>query len=111
MVECTPDIDLLFSSLADATRRDILKRVSVREMSIGELSEPYKMSFAGIAKHIALLESAKLVTKKRRGKQQIVSLAPESIEVVRNYLKEYEDSWRHRFEALDTLLTNPAPHV
>ncbi len=69
------------------------------------------MSFAGIAKHIALLESAKLVTKKRRGKQQIVSLAPETIEVVRNYLKEYEDTWRHRFEALDTLLTNPVPHV
>ena len=69
MVEQSIYLDNIFQALADNTRRDILKRVSKKPLSISELAEPYAMSFAAIAKHVAKLEAAKLVIKKREGKQ------------------------------------------
>ena len=105
MVERTNTLDHVFRSLADATRRDILKRVSKEEHSIGELAECYKLSFAAIAKHIEVLNKAKLVTKRRVGKQQFVQIVPKTVETALNHLKEYEQLWQDRFDALDALLT------
>ena len=66
MVEYTINLDSVFSSLSDATRRDILSRVSRKSQSVGELAEAHKdLSFAAVAKHIAVLEEAELVIKKR----------------------------------------------
>ena len=61
MVEQSINFDTLFQALADATRRDILRRVSKTELSISKLAEPYEMSFAAIAKHVSVLEVAKLL--------------------------------------------------
>lgn len=104
MVERSIDLDIVFYSLADKTRRDILKRVSAQALSISALAKPYKMSFAAIAKHVGVLEKAKLVTKRREGKQQIISAAPETIKFVGSHLEEYEKMWNERFDALDALL-------
>ena len=51
MVESSVALDLIFGALADVTRRDILKRVSIGEHTVSELAEPYAMSLAAIAKH------------------------------------------------------------
>ena len=106
MVEYTIDLDSVFSSLADATRRDILDRVSQRSQSIGELAEEHKhLSFAAIAKHIAVLEEAHLVIKKREGRYQIISANPKTITVASDALERYKALWDARFDALDSLLT------
>lgn len=104
MVEQSIDLDTVFSSLADATRRDILKRVSREKLSISKLAKPYKMSFAAIAKHINVLEAAKLITKKREGREQIISAVPKTVVTAAAHLEEYEKLWSDRFDALDTLL-------
>ncbi len=104
MVEHSLTLDSIFGSLADATRRDILKRVSKEELSIGDLAVRYKLSFAAIAKHIQILTMAKLVTKRRAGKQQIVSVVPKTVEVALNHLEQYEKLWEARFDSLDDLL-------
>ena len=104
MVEQSINLDTLFQALADQTRRDILKRVSKTEMSISALAEPYKMSFAAIAKHVLVLETAKLITKKRKGKQQIVAIVPKTMAVASTHLEEYEKMWDARFDALEALL-------
>ncbi len=105
MVECEK-LDVVFGSLADATRRDILKRVSVRSFTISELAKPYRktLSFAGIAKHIGILEDAGLVVKKREGKYQIISIAPKTVHLAISHLEKYEKMWDDRFSALDELL-------
>ncbi len=106
MVEYSIDLNTVFGSLADETRRDILKRVSKREHSISELAKPYKrfMSFAGIAKHVSILESARLITKRREGKRQIIGIAPKAVKVAITHLEKYEKVWNDRFSALDELL-------
>jgi DNA-binding transcriptional ArsR family regulator len=104
MVEYTQSLDNIFSSLADPTRRDILSRVARQEMSIGEIAQYYNLTFAAISKHLKVLERSKLVTKKRRGKEQMVSVAPSALKEVDDYLETYHQLWEARFDRLETLL-------
>ncbi len=105
MVEYTINLDSVFSSLSDATRRDILSRVSRKSQSVGELAEAHKgLSFAAVAKHITVLEEAELVIKKREGRYQIISVNPQTMNQAAYVLKQYQAIWEARFNRLDTLL-------
>lgn len=106
MVELTLQLDTIFGSLADSTRRDILKRVSKKDLTISEIAKPYTMSFAAIAKHVGVLEKARLVTKRRNGKEQIISASPKTIMLATSHLVTYEKMWEERFNRLEQLLTN-----
>ena len=78
VVDELPDeaVDRVFHALADATRRDILRRSIGGELSVSRLAESYPMSFAAVQKHVTVLERAGLVTKERRGREQLVSTDP-----------------------------------
>jgi DNA-binding transcriptional ArsR family regulator len=104
MVEYTLNLDSIFSSLADPTRRDILSRLTQGKLSVGEIAEPYSLTFAAISKHLMVLEKARLVIKQRSGKEQIVSLSPQALADADVYLSHYRRFWESRFNALDTLL-------
>lgn len=107
MVELTLhplSLDAIFRSLADPTRRDILRRVSKKEMSIGDIAKPYKMSLAAISKHLKILESAKLILKRRQGKEQIVQLSPIAFKEAATYIAQYEKMWNDRFDRLEKYL-------
>ncbi|MCB9687805.1 MAG: winged helix-turn-helix transcriptional regulator [Alphaproteobacteria bacterium] len=98
------ELDRLFRALADATRRDILRRTLVGEASVSELAGAYEMSFAAVQKHVAVLEAAGLVTKTASGRERIVRADPERIARAREALARLEDLWRYRLDRLDDLL-------
>lgn len=100
------DIDRVFQALADATRRDIMHRVILREQSVSSLAERYSMSFAAVQKHVAALERAALVVKRRRGREQIVQGNPVALRRAARLLDDYEMLWRDRFARIDDLVTN-----
>lgn len=104
MVEQNINLDTVFSSLADPTRRDILKRVSSQPLAIKDIAQHYKMSFAAVAKHITILEAAKLVKKERKGKQQIIKPEHKAIQQAATHLEMYQAMWEERFSALDNQL-------
>ena len=104
MVEYTLQLDTIFASLADPTRRDILARVARSEHSIGDIARHYDMSFAAISKHLGVLERAKLITKRKEGKQNMVSLAPGALMTADEYLEQYRQMWEQKFSKLDTLI-------
>ena len=66
------DIDRIFGALADATRRDIVRRAIAGEEGVAELANHYPMSFAAVQKHVAVLERAGLVSKERIGRRKVV---------------------------------------
>ncbi|MGZ8583363.1 MAG: ArsR/SmtB family transcription factor [Actinomycetota bacterium] len=97
-------VDHLFHALADATRRDILRR-SVRGVpSVSRLAEAYPMSFAAVQKHVAVLERAGLVTKERRGREQIVRTDRDAVRRARQALDQLERDWRGRVDRMSDLL-------
>ena len=104
MVEYNNQLNDVFGSLADPTRRDILKRISKRSMSVGDIAKHYNLTFAAVAKHLEVLEKAGLVTKTRRGKEQIVSIAPKTLAAANEYLENYRQLWSGRLASLDELL-------
>jgi DNA-binding transcriptional ArsR family regulator len=95
---------MIFGSLADPTRRNILRQVASRELSVGEIARYYDLTFAAVSKHLKVLERAQLVRKRRRGKEQLVSLAPQALADADAYLEQYRQLWDARLGALEVLL-------
>ena len=78
-----PDFDRMFGALADATRRDIVRRAIDGDEGVAELASHYPMSFAAVQKHVAILERAGLVTKQRIGRRTVVRTNLEGLRVAR----------------------------
>ncbi len=104
MVEYTLNLNTVFGSLADETRRDILKRVAKKQLSVGEIAQHYTLTFAAVSKHLKVLEQARLVIKQRRGKEQMVSIAPDTLAKAGDYLESYQQLWENRLDSLDKFL-------
>ena len=96
--------DALFHALADRTRRDILRRVLAGEHSVSTLARHYDMSFAAVQKHVAVLERAGLVSKRRSGREALASGEVEALRSVASMLTELESVWRGRIGRIDDLL-------
>ena len=103
--ELTDDaVDHIFHALADATRRDIVRRSVEGELSVSRLAEAYPISFAAVQKHVAVLERAGLVTKERRGREQLVHTDTDAVGLARRALDELEATWRGRVQRMSDLL-------
>lgn len=98
------EVDAIFRALADATRRDIVRRVIDQEQSVSGLAEHYAMSFAAVQKHVAVLDRAALVSKSRRGREQIVRAEIRTVERTRALLDGYEALWRRRIDRMQDIL-------
>ncbi len=104
------DADELFQALADPTRRDVLRRVGGGEYSVSQLARQYPMSFAAVQKHVAVLERAGLITKRRRGREQIVQASDDGLHQAQAVLADLESLWRGRVDRMTELLANePLP--
>ena len=99
-----PDFDRMFGALADATRRDIVRRAIDAEEGVAELAGHYDMSFAAVQKHIAILERAGLVTKERIGRRKVVRTNLDGLLVARRLLDQYEELWRGRIGRMTALV-------
>ena len=97
--------DAMFHALSDRTRRDILRRVLAGEHSVTSLAASYDMSFAAVQKHVAVLERAGLLTKRRHGREQLASGDVAAVRSVTSMLDELEAVWRGRIDRIDALLT------
>jgi DNA-binding transcriptional ArsR family regulator len=101
-----PDYDRMFGALADATRRDIVRRAIEGNEGVAELADHYPMSFAAVQKHIAILERAHLITKERIGRRKVVRTNLEGLLVARSLLDRYQELWQGRIDRMAELVTD-----
>jgi DNA-binding transcriptional ArsR family regulator len=104
MVEFDSQLDIVFRALSDSTRRGMLARLALGEKSVGELAEPFAMSFAGASKHVKVLEEAGLIRREVRGRTHICRLEPGPLASADQWLRHYERFWTGRLDALEQLL-------
>lgn len=109
MLETEAPADRLFHALADRTRRDIVRRCALAQTSVSRLADAYPMSFAAVQKHVAVLERAGLVSKQRRGREQLVRANPEALDQARRELDDLEQAWRGRVGRMAGLLDAAPP--
>jgi DNA-binding transcriptional ArsR family regulator len=98
------EIDRIFQALADATRRDILEQSMRHGLSVSALAGRYAMSFAAVQKHVSVLERAALVTKQRRGREQVVHGNPSTMREAAALLESYEQIWIQRANQIADVL-------
>jgi DNA-binding transcriptional ArsR family regulator len=101
-----PDFDRMFGALADATRRDIVRRAIDAEEGVAELASHYPMSFAAVQKHVAILERAGLISKQRIGRRKVVRTNLEGLRMARRLLDQYEEMWRGRIHRMTALVAD-----
>jgi DNA-binding transcriptional ArsR family regulator len=98
--------DRVFRALADATRRDIVSRTMRGEHSVSGLARLYPMSFAAVQKHVAVLEAAGLVTKRRYGREKLVVGNVGAVRDASRVLDQLEAVWRSRIDRMGEILTD-----
>lgn len=99
-----PSIDIVFHALSDPTRRDILERLSQKNLTMSEVAHSYDFSFPTITKHVAVLQKAKLVKKEKRGRENMLSLKYENLKVASDYVAFYKKYWSDQLANLETFL-------
>jgi DNA-binding transcriptional ArsR family regulator len=104
MVEQVYDLDAIFGSLSNPIRRDMLALVSKHDLSVNAIAKNYRISLAGVAKHLTVLQHASLIRKTRNGKQQIIAVDPVGLEVANDVIGSYRQLWNERLFSLDTYL-------
>jgi DNA-binding transcriptional ArsR family regulator len=102
-------IDAKFAALSDPTRRAILARLVHDDASVAELAEPFDVSPRAIAKHVAVLEAAGLVSRRKVSQRRITSLRPEALSDIDEWLQTYRQIWIKRFEQLGKRLSDKKP--
>ena len=100
------EIDRLFHALADRTRRDILAQAMAGDHSVSALARRYPYSFAAVQKHVAVLETAGLVTKQKHGREQRVITNMARIERARELLDHFEQLWTDRLQRFGEVLAS-----
>ena len=101
MVEYNSALDDVFKALSDPVRREILEALKSGPATVGQIAEPFNMSFAGTAKHVSVLAKAKLVQKRKVGRQQLCSLNASPLKELSTWLDNYAKFWNHHLEALE----------
>ncbi|MEK7152812.1 MAG: metalloregulator ArsR/SmtB family transcription factor [Patescibacteria group bacterium] len=97
-------LDSIFSALSDPTRRNILQRLALGELSVGEIAEAYNISLVAVSKHLTVLERAKLISKERRGRQHVAALLPVTFRDASEHLHYYEMLLNNRLDSLEEYL-------
>jgi DNA-binding transcriptional ArsR family regulator len=97
-------LDTTFRALADPTRRGMLANLVLGEKSIGELAEPFAMSFAGASKHVKVLEDAGLIARRRQGRTHLISIDAKPLEEAERWMRQWEKLWNVRLDRLEALI-------
>ena len=97
-------LDMTFHALADPTRRGMLASLALGEKSIGELAEPFDMSFAGASKHVKVLEDAGLIARRKAGRTHLISIDAKPLEEAERWMRQWEKFWTVRLDRLEALI-------
>lgn len=97
-------LDAVFAALADPTRRAMLQQLEQGPCNVGELAEPFAMSFAGASKHVKVLEKAGLLIREVQGRRHHCRLNAAPMAEADAWLQRYRAFWNEKLDALEQVL-------
>ena len=97
-------LSLVFSALADPTRRAILARLSEGQANVNDLAAPFKISLPGISKHLKVLEKAGLIERGRAAQWRPCRLQAGPLKTANEWIDHYKRFWEESFDRLDAYL-------
>ncbi len=100
-------LDRTLTALADPTRRAILRRLSRGETRVTDIAKPFDISLNSVSKHIQVLERAKLVTRRRAGREHWLSFNRQPLDEAAAWIEAQRTFWNERLDALERELNKP----
>lgn len=100
----TDHLSTTFAALADPTRRAILARLSLGEVSVTELAEPFAMSLPAVTKHLKVLEKAGLISRSRHAQWRPCHLKATPLREISDWVEQYRRFWEERLDRLGEYL-------
>ena len=100
------NLDYTMTALADQTRRAILQRLSQGEARVTDLAKPFDMSLNAVSKHIRILERARLVQRRRKGREHFLSVNTEPLDEAGRWIDGFRRMWEIKLGRLDEYLKN-----
>lgn len=97
-------LDHTLHALADPTRRALLARLSAGEARVTDLAAPFDISLNSVSKHIRVLERARLVTRRRRGREHFLSRDGRPLDEAAAYIDKLRSEWNARLDRLEAAL-------
>lgn len=97
-------VDKVFAAIADPTRRRMVERLAVKEMTVKELRAPFRITGPAISKHLKILEKSGLLVRKRKGRYVLCKLAPAPLLSAEQWLKHYKKFWNNELDRLGRYL-------
>lgn len=99
-------LDLLFQSLGDATRRSLLERLGKGERCVTELAAPLRISLNAVSKHIKILERAQLVLRRKQGREHYIKLNPKRFDHAQRWIAKQQAFWSEAMNSISDQLEN-----
>lgn len=90
----------VFSAISDPTRREILRLLSDKKMSVSEITSHFPITRTAVSKHLNLLKEVDLVKEQKSGRERIYSLDPVPLKEIKDWLNYYEQFWIHKLNKL-----------
>jgi DNA-binding transcriptional ArsR family regulator len=98
------NLDHVFHSLADGTRRAVIAQLADGPASVGDLAQRHKMALSSFMKHIRVLEESEIVVSQKKGRVRICELHPDALRTAHGWLELERSKWRTRLNQLDSLV-------
>ena len=105
----TVDVNRVFHALSDATRRQMIERLSEGPVSASELAKPLGVSLAAVVQHLQLLEGCSLVRSEKVGRTRLCRMEPAGLRAVEKWISDRRASWERKFDRLGNLLAEDPP--
>ncbi|MGR8935895.1 MAG: ArsR/SmtB family transcription factor [Gammaproteobacteria bacterium] len=97
-------LSITFAALADPTRRAILTRLAQGEASVAELAAPFDITPPAVTKHLKVLESAGLISRRRQAQQRPCKLEAAPLQEAAAFIEQYRHCWEQSLDRLDAYL-------
>jgi DNA-binding transcriptional ArsR family regulator len=95
------ELSLVFSALADPTRRAILERLARGDATVNQLAEPFAMTQQAVSKHLKVLEHARLITRTRTAQARPCVLEAVRLDAAASWIARHRQTWADRHDRLD----------
>jgi DNA-binding transcriptional ArsR family regulator len=102
-------LDAVFGALSDATRRQILASLAQKECSVTELGEPFPISVPAISRHLRVLESAGLISRRKAGRVHYCRMRPNELQHAADWMVQQRAFWEQQFDSLARYLDEEEP--
>jgi DNA-binding transcriptional ArsR family regulator len=107
MLNYTMDMDRVFHSLADKTRRGIIEQLSAGPASVKTVAQPHDMSLPAVMLHLQILEQSGLIQTRKEGRVRLCTLTPEPIVEAADWIQQRKAQWNSMFDTFEMVVTEP----